>query len=124
MRRPTPPNTITIIILTTITIIFWVFFSVYRILTTQAEQPVPPEVLEPINPTLDTATLDALEGKLLFTNSELTEIVVATPTPTGGALEENLESEGTGGDTESMTEGGLETTPSESGPTPTVTITS
>lgn len=73
MRGPNPPSIVTIAILTTITIIFWIFFGVYRVLTSEAVVNVPPEVLIPINPTLDQNALGKLEQRIFFGEGETVE---------------------------------------------------
>ena len=71
--RPKPPRAVTITIFTTITIVFWVFFSVYRILTSEPTPQVPPSILESLDPSLDTAALESLPQRLYFTNEEIIE---------------------------------------------------
>lgn len=60
MKRPKPPSIITVAIITTITIIFWIFFSVYQILTGEPDVEVPESLLKPLNPTLDQEVLSTL----------------------------------------------------------------
>lgn len=79
--KASPPNTVTVIILTTITVVFWVFFSVYRILTTTATPPVTDEILAPIDPNLDTTTLDSLETKIYFQDENLVNTIIVSPSP-------------------------------------------
>ena len=81
MKRPKPPSLVTIIILTTITVVFWVFFSVYRAFTTQPSPTVPPEITEPFNPDLDQDALDKIEGRTFFSEGQIPIITILTPTP-------------------------------------------
>ncbi len=67
--------------LTVITIIVWVSFEVYRALTKRPDVGVPPEILSPIDPTLDANTLDKLQERMHFEESEI-KINKPTPTPT------------------------------------------
>jgi len=76
MRKPKAPRSVTVAIFTTITIIFWVFLSLYRVLTTKPDAEVPPEILAPINPSLDTETLRILSNRVFFEESE---VIVPTP---------------------------------------------
>ena len=66
MKEPKAPRLVTIAIFTTITIIFWVFFSLYRILTATPNLDIPPELLEPINPSLDKNALNSIESRVFF----------------------------------------------------------
>jgi hypothetical protein len=71
MKKLKPPRLVTVAILTTITIVFWVFYSLYGILTSDSLQKVPSEILAPIDPTLDTRALDKLPGRIFFEEGEV-----------------------------------------------------
>lgn len=64
------PKSVTISILTLATAAVWVFFEVYRIITTKPAPTVPPEILAPINPALDQKSLEELPGRIYFENIE------------------------------------------------------
>jgi hypothetical protein len=83
------PKLVTITILSTITIIFWVFFSLYQILTNKADTQVPETLLEEINPVLDTTTLNLIQNRLFFEEGQVEALPEAevnninvTPAPT------------------------------------------
>jgi hypothetical protein len=80
---------------TTITVIFWVFFSVYSILSQTPDIKVPPELLEPIDPTLNIESLNEISRRVHFEESDVTSpIINTTPTPqpeTSPIPEESLE---------------------------------
>jgi hypothetical protein len=78
MKKPKAPKLVTVAIFTTITIVAWIFFSVYRILTNEPPVTVSEKILAPINPQLDTKSLDRLDERIYFEEGE----VVALPTPT------------------------------------------
>lgn len=80
MKKPKAPRLVTITIITTATIIFWIFFEVYRIFTTTAPVDVPEEILRPINPTLDSSTLQDIERRVFFESGEIPE-VPTVPSP-------------------------------------------
>ena len=83
MRKRKTPNLVTIAILTTITVVFWVFFSVYRVFTDEPSFNVPAEILEPVSPTLDTSLIDKIESRIFFSEGEVvTQIQIASPTAT------------------------------------------
>lgn len=57
------PNFIILIILTLITVVFWVSFDIFRVFTTKAVPVVSDEIVEPLNPKLDVDTLDQIEKR-------------------------------------------------------------
>src|SRR3989344_2179548 len=71
MKNPKAPNLVTVLIFTTITIIFWVFFSVYQILTGNLVVDIPEELLKPINPTLDKEVLGNLPKQIFFEEGDI-----------------------------------------------------
>lgn len=76
MKKPKAPQLVTVAIFTTITVIFWVFLSVYRVLTKASPPEVPAEILAPISPNLDINALNNLEGRVFF---EETEVIFPGP---------------------------------------------
>jgi len=89
------PNLIITLILTVITVITWISFSIYRALTKPGPVVVPPEVLTPLDSSLD---LQDLEKRTKIENAELPEITIqpkstssplplAVPTPTSAPTE-------------------------------------
>lgn len=64
------PAVITILILTLITAVLWVFFSAYRSFTDEKELIVPEEILIPLNPKLDTETIDKIKERKHFDTIE------------------------------------------------------
>lgn len=77
MRRPNPPSIVTISIFTTITIVFWIFFGVYQILTSDSDPNVPSGILLPINPVFNQEALNLLQGGLYFTEAEVQELSIS-----------------------------------------------
>ncbi len=88
MKRPKPPSLVTMVVLTTITVIFWVFFSVYRAFTQQPTPTVPAEILEPFSPDLDEEALSKLQGRIFFAEGTLPTINILTTTPSALPSEE------------------------------------
>lgn len=70
MQNQKLPNLVTIAVLTVITIFFWIGLEVYRVLSTKPAPSVPEEILAPLNPELDTITLDKLEERVYLEPSE------------------------------------------------------
>ena len=79
MRKLKKPKFVTMAIFTTITIIFWVFFGVYRILTTDVDSNIPTSILNPLNPTLDTQTLESLGDRIYFKEEEIVGLPTQKP---------------------------------------------
>jgi hypothetical protein len=101
------PSLVAILVLTVLTSVLWISFGVYRALTTEQTPSVPADVSEPLTPTLDKNTIDAIKSRQFIDNVPTTVITISTPTPVASPS--------------------LEPTPtaSESGtPTPTATATS
>ena len=80
------PSLISTLILTTITLVSWVFFSIYRAFVKPQPGVVPPEILEPIDPKLDTDSLNKLKERFYLNEEEVLEITpppkTETPSPT------------------------------------------
>ena len=81
MKKPKPPSIVTIAAMTLITVVFWTFFSVFRIFTSKSPTDVPESVLKPINASLDTEALGALEERNYLEPNEIPEIIYSTPEP-------------------------------------------
>lgn len=79
MKKLKTPSLVTLAILTTITIVFWVFFSVYRVFASKPSAAVPLEILEPISPTLDSATLDKIQQGVYLPEENIPENIVTPP---------------------------------------------
>lgn len=68
------PSIVTILILTLVTSLAWISFTVYRAVTIKPDPVVPKEISEPLNPTLDEKTIESLQSKLYFDSSQILEI--------------------------------------------------
>jgi hypothetical protein len=86
MRKRKPPRLVVVATLTTITIVFWVFYGIYNVITSTPSSTGPSEILEPISPQLDTDSLKKLDGRVFFEEQEVKEIINLTPTPTPSTL--------------------------------------
>lgn len=77
------PNIVNIAIITLVTTLIWIGFGVWRILTTKSNTDIPPAILAPLDPNLDTSTLDKLRTKSFATSvpSPQSTIVNQTPVP-------------------------------------------
>ncbi len=81
MRGSRAPRIVTLAIITTVTVVSWVFFEVYRVFTTTPSVDVPQELLRPIDPSLDASSLQKIENRIFFKEDEIPEILVPTATP-------------------------------------------
>lgn len=71
-------DTTVLAILTILTVLTWVGFDAYRRLVRKDLQDIPPEVLAPLNPSLDTEILDNIEARRSFSQEEISRY---EPTP-------------------------------------------
>ncbi|OGM21756.1 hypothetical protein A2714_02675 [Candidatus Woesebacteria bacterium RIFCSPHIGHO2_01_FULL_38_9] len=107
MKKPRAPRLVTVAIFTTITIIFWVFFSLYKVFTSLEPANIDPKLLEPLNPILDTDALNRLEGRVFFQEGDVVApLTVPAPSPTPIIVAEPLETP-----TETATDEGEFSTP-------------
>lgn len=74
MNKNKVPGLVTMAILTLITVIFWVFFNVYRVFTKKSPYVVPEEVLTPIDPNLDQNILAKLSQRKYLEESIIPDI--------------------------------------------------
>lgn len=65
MKRKAP-KIVTLIVLTTVSIVFWVFVSLYSIVVKNSDINVPPEILTPLDPTLNINALNSIQGRLYY----------------------------------------------------------
>jgi hypothetical protein len=86
MKKRGTPTVVTTIVLTLITVFFWVGFEVYRSLTIKPTSKVSEEIVTPLEPKIDQTTLDGLGQRLYFQDSDIgnnqTNIATIAPTPT------------------------------------------
>jgi len=68
------PPFIKILILTLITALLWVFFTIYRSFTAEPPVPVSSEIILPLNPKLDQKTIEEIKGKKYL--DHITEISI------------------------------------------------
>ncbi|BCX14497.1 MAG: hypothetical protein KatS3mg088_180 [Patescibacteria group bacterium] len=69
------PNLISTLILTTISIVTWVSFSIYKALVKPEPVVVPPEIIEPITPQLDDTILKKMTERYYIPEEELPETI-------------------------------------------------
>ena len=90
MKKIKTPSPVIIGVITLITIVFWIVFGVLRIVITKESPDVQPEILEPITPTLDTDTINQLEGRVNLSESEIGQTVIEIQSPTPAPIPQEL----------------------------------
>ncbi len=80
MKPPKIPSIISLIILTTITLIFWVLFEVLRAFIAKPSTSVPQEITQSLSPSLDTNTVNEMQSAVFFDKSQIPQSF-ASPTP-------------------------------------------
>lgn len=82
MKNIKAPKIVTIGVLTLITVVFWVGFEIFRTFTKQPDSPVPPNIINPLNPTLDQTALSKLQQRMYLEEGQIGQTVAQSPTPT------------------------------------------
>lgn len=59
------PSFVVMLILTTITVVFWIIFAVYNVFSNENSYQVPNEIIKAVNPTIDEKTLDQVQQRNL-----------------------------------------------------------
>ncbi len=90
-KKPKPPSIVTLAVMTTITVVFWVFFSVYRVYMTKVPTNVSPEILKPISATLDPAALAQISQKVYFERGDVEEFLVKSGSTVPTLVDRDLE---------------------------------
>jgi hypothetical protein len=76
MRRPPAPTIVTIAVFTTMTVVLWIFISVYSILIKKADVEVPQKLLEPIDPNLDQKILEEISKRTFITEDQTIPLTI------------------------------------------------
>lgn len=86
-----PPSIVPVLVLTLITVTTWVFFTIYRALTSKPAPIVAVQISEPLDPSLDQKAIDAVSGRLFLDESQIpattfsSSLTGSTPAPTSVA---------------------------------------
>lgn len=76
MKKKGLPALVQLAVLTLITSFVWVSFEVFRAFTRPADIEVSPEILAPLDPSLDQITLDRLVNRVFLTDEEIGDTVL------------------------------------------------
>ncbi len=79
MKTNKLPSLISILILTLLTSVLWVSFNVYRALTAKPDPAVSAEILKPLTPSLDIATINQIRARVFLDESQIPENAVIAP---------------------------------------------
>ncbi len=71
MKKQKLPALVVIMILTTITIVFWIIYSLYASIVTKPALNIPPSVLEEVFPEIDTPALDKIGQRIFFEEDQI-----------------------------------------------------
>jgi hypothetical protein len=82
MKKLKVPSLVTIMVLTVITISFWIVFGVLRIFKTEPAPSIPPEILNPLNSSYDKSVVDKIEKRIYFDKEQVFATVESSPVPT------------------------------------------
>lgn len=66
MKKKKLPELITILILTLIVVVFWMFFTVYRVFTNKPASVVEEKIIQPLNPNFDNQTMQEIQDRSFF----------------------------------------------------------
>jgi hypothetical protein len=64
MKKTKLPSIIVLMILTLITVLFWISFTVYRVFTTESKPEIPEEVILKLDPNFDSKTLQMTKDRI------------------------------------------------------------
>jgi hypothetical protein len=76
MKKSKTPSLVTTAIITTITVFTWIAFGIYRALTSLPPVSVPPEILAPLSPELDSEAMSRLTQRLYFEEGQTGPVLI------------------------------------------------
>lgn len=82
MKKAKVPSLVAVMILTLITISFWIIFSVVRIFQKETSPSLSPEILNPLNSNYDKTVVDKIEKRIYFDKGQVFEVAQPSPVPT------------------------------------------
>jgi len=78
--KPKAPKTVSVLVITTLTILLWIFFSVYKVLISKPKAVVDVKQLEPLEPSFDSKSLEEIKKRIYF--EETPETIISPPEKT------------------------------------------
>lgn len=81
MKKTKTPTLVILSILTVITIVIWIVFSIVRVWTKPESIDISSKILKPLSPTLDSESLNQLNQRIFFSEREIEEIISTIPSP-------------------------------------------
>jgi len=80
MKKEKTPNIVSLAILTLITSVLWIFFSLYRVFTEKTDVKVSTEILEPLSPNLNEKIISEIENKVFIEQNQIPDNVIIKET--------------------------------------------
>lgn len=80
MKKEKTPNIVSLAILTLITSILWIFFSLYRVFTEKSDIKVSQEILKPLSPNLNEKIISEIENRVFIEQNQLPESFIKKET--------------------------------------------
>lgn len=80
MNKQKIPRMIPLALLTTVTVVLWVFLDIYRYFRKAPPVVVPEEIITPLDPSLDMNILSNIKSRIKIDENSMPQITVA-PTP-------------------------------------------
>jgi hypothetical protein len=84
-KQNSVPNIVYLAILTAITVIFWIFFSVYRVFSNEPTPSVDTSIMEPLSPVFSLETMDQIGQRVYFKEGEIPQTIITSPSPSESA---------------------------------------
>jgi hypothetical protein len=81
MKNNKVPGLVALAILTVITAVIWVFFSVYRVFTSKPDTKVASNVIIPLSPDLNQSSISKIENRVFIEDNQIPEQVIENPVP-------------------------------------------
>jgi hypothetical protein len=73
------PNIVSLAILTAVVSVFWIFLNIYRIISSKPTPKISMEILEPLNPILESSAIAKLNQTLFFEEGEIPQTNLPNP---------------------------------------------
>lgn len=80
MKKEKIPHIISLAILTLITSVLWIFFSLYRVFTSKPNYKVSEEILTPFSATLDEKIILEIENRVFIEQNQIPDNIVKKET--------------------------------------------
>lgn len=90
MKKEKTPFIVSLAILTLVTSIVWIFFSLYRVFAKKSDIKVPDTILDSFSPDLDEKIISEIENKVFIDQNQIPDIIVQENVITEEIIEEEV----------------------------------